>query len=304
LAGTPPSFDLQSHSVHSDGELSPAELVAAAAAAGVQLLALTDHDSVDGVPEARDAAARCGIGLVPGVEISALDGDDQDLHVLGYLIDEADAALRAQLSASRRDRESRAERIAEALVELGFAVDESLLRSRSERGEAIGRPHLAQAVVGHPDNAERLSREQLTDPSAFLVAYLIEGRPAFRPRLAPSVADAIERIHGAGGVAVWAHPFFDIASPRDVLSTLDRFAALGLDGVEAFYVTHTRDQTELLAARCTELGLLTTGSSDFHGPQHREFNRFRAFETHGLTPNLGPLRQPPLATPDAARPSA
>jgi predicted metal-dependent phosphoesterase TrpH len=304
LAGERPSFDLQSHSTHSDGELLPAELVSAAATAGVELLALTDHDSVDGVPEAREAAARSGIGLVTGVEISALDGGDQDLHVLGYLIDETDAAMRARLSASRCERESRAQRMVDALLELGFAIDESLLRTRRERGQAIGRPHIAQAVVNHPGNARRLRNERLTEPSAFLVAYLIEGRPAFRPRLAPSVADAIELIHGAGGAAVWAHPFFDIATPRSVLSTLDRFAALGLDGVEVFYITHTREQTELLAGRCAELGLLSTGSSDFHGPHHREFNRFRAFETHGLRPNLGPLRRPPPATPGAARLSA
>ena len=177
----------------------------------------------------------------------------------------------------------------DALGELGYAIDESVLRARSEQGKAIGRPHLAQAVVGHPDNASRLEREGLTDPSAFLVAYLIEGRPAFQSRLGPSVADAIELIHGAGGVAVWAHPFWDVASPADVLSTLDRFVALGLDGVEAFYVTHTQKQTEILVDRCAELGLLTTGSSDFHGPHHREFRHFRAFETYGLSVNLGPI---------------
>ena len=217
MAGTRPSFDLQSHSVHSDGELSPAELVTAASTAGVELLALTDHDSVDGVPDARDAAARAGIGFVTGTEISTIDPTSQDLHVLGYLIDETDPALREQLAASRGERENRAQRMIEALSELGFAVDESLLRSRRERGQAIGRPHLAQAVVGHPGNAERLRREQLTDPSAFLVAYLIEGRPAFRPRLAPSAADAIELIHGAGGVAIWAHPFWGTADTEEVL---------------------------------------------------------------------------------------
>ena len=138
----------------------------------------------------------------------------------------------------------------DALRELGCTIDESVLRARSEQGKAIGRPHLAQAVVSHPDNADRLEREGLTDPSAFLVAYLIEGRPAFQPRLGPSVAEAIELIHGAGGVAVWAHPFWDVASPAEVLSTLDRFVGLGLDGVEAFYVTHTRAQTEMLVDRC------------------------------------------------------
>lgn len=284
-----PSFDLQSHSIQSDGELAPADVVASATAAGVELLALTDHDSVDGVPEAAAAAARDGIRLVAATEISAVDDAAPDLHVLGYLIDPTDSPLREQLSRSRGEREGRAGRMVDALRNLGYAIDESVLRARSEQGKAIGRPHLAQAVVGHPDNAERLEREGLTDPSAFLVAYLIEGRPAFQPRLGPSVATAIELIHNAGGVAVWAHPFWDVASPAEVRLTLDRFVGLGLDGVEAFYMTHTRAQTEMLVDRCAELGLLTTGSSDFHGPHHREFKHFRAFETYGLTANLGPI---------------
>ncbi|MGH3266682.1 MAG: hypothetical protein ACRDNS_32385, partial [Trebonia sp.] len=91
------------------------------------------------------------------------------------------------------------------------------------------------------------------------------------------------------GVAVWAHPFWDIEQPADVLESLDRFRAAGLDGVEAFYATHTEDQTRLLAARCAELGLLSTGSSDFHGPHHHRFSSFRAFRTYGLEPALGPL---------------
>ena len=90
-------------------------------------------------------------------------------------------------------------------------------------------------------------------------------------------------------MAIWAHPFWDVSDSDEVLATIDRFRALGIDGVEAFYVTHDRPQTELLAARCAELGLLSTGSSDFHGPDNRLFSRFLAFETYGLEPNLGPL---------------
>jgi len=287
-----PTFELQSHSIYSDGELTPTEVVAAAARAGVELLALTDHDSVEGVSEAQAAAADHGIRLVAAVEISTIDAGNQDLHVCGYMVDPASAALGEQLRRSRGDREGRAQRMAAALDELGWQLDREALAGRVQSGGTIGRPHLAQAVVAHPDNAARLEREGLTDPSAFLEAYLIEGRPAFRRRTAPDVADAIELIHRAGGLAVWAHPFWDIAADTAVLETLDRFAASGLDGVEAFYVTHTRAQTELLVARCSELGLLTTGSSDFHGPMHRKFNRFRAFDTYGLSAELGPLAGP------------
>ncbi|HEY1714417.1 MAG TPA: PHP domain-containing protein [Solirubrobacteraceae bacterium] len=290
MAGHPaPSFDLQSHSVHSDGALSPAEVVASAAAAGVALFALSDHDTTEGVAEAVAAADRAGIRLVTATEITALFDGRQDLHVLGYGIDPADSTLVAALARSRGDRENRARAMIEALTGLGFAVDEEMLAQRSAQGQSIGRPHLARAVVSRPENRERLAAAGLLDPTAFLVEYLIEGRPAFVARAAPSVPEAIELIHVAGGVAVWAHPFWDIENAEAVIEALERFQAAGLDGVEAFYVTHTEEQTRLLAAHAAQRGLLTTGSSDFHGPEHHTFMRFRAFSTFGLEPTLGPL---------------
>jgi predicted metal-dependent phosphoesterase TrpH len=289
LTAESPTFDLQSHSTHSDGTLSPTEVVAAAARAGVTLLALSDHDSAEGVQEALAAASARGIDLVPAVEISTIEGPHADLHILGYLIDHGHPALTEWLRNSRANREHRAWAMADAIRDLGYAIDEQLLRDREAHGKSIGRPHLAQAVVSHPANAERLAAEGYEDPSAFLVAYLIEGKPAFRPRIAPSVAEAIETIHAAGGLAVWAHPFWDVKDVAEVIETIDRFAGIGLDGVECFYPAHDREQTELLTTRCSELGLLSTGSSDFHGPDHREFSRLRAVSTYGLEPNLGPI---------------
>ncbi|MFL5860531.1 MAG: PHP domain-containing protein [Solirubrobacteraceae bacterium] len=284
-----PTFDLQSHSVHSDGALTPADVVGAASAAGVTLFALSDHDTTAGVAEAMAAAERTGIRLVAATEISASFDGRQDLHILGYLIDPDDPALVTALARSRNDREHRAQGMIEALTKLGFAIDHEILARRTAEGQSIGRPHLAQAVVNRPENRQRLEAAGLLEPTAFLVEYLIEGRPAFVPRAAPSVGEAIELIHGAGGVSVWAHPFWDVADPDGVLHALDEFRGAGLDGVEAFYVTHTESQTRLLAERCAALGLLTTGSSDFHGPKHHTFSAFRAFDTYGLQPVLGPL---------------
>ncbi len=284
-----PVFELQGHSTQSDGELAPADVVRAAKHAGVELFALTDHDSLDGVAEAADAAAEIGLTLVPGVEISVLDPVGADLHVCGYLVDPRDPRLLEQLKRSRGDREARADRMIAALEQHGWSVNRESLERRAAAGLTVGRPHLAEAVTGDPRNAARLEQEQLRNPTEFLVAYLIEGKPAFSERQAPSVADAIALIHGAGGVAVWAHPFWDVEAEADVIATLDRFTAAGLDGVEAFYVTHTQAQTEVLVRRAAELGLLTTGSSDYHGPNHRQFNRFGAFSTYGHEPNLGPL---------------
>ena len=289
MADHAPTFDLQSHSVYSDGALVPAEVVASAAAAGVTLFALSDHDTTEGVAEAVAAAERVGIRLVTATEITSLFDGRQDLHILGYDLDPAEPTLVAALARSRGDRENRARAMIEALTRLGFVVDEAMLARRAAQGQSIGRPHLAQAVVSRSENRQRLADANLLDPTAFLVEYLIEGRPAFVPRAAPSVPDAIELIHGAGGVAVWAHPFWDIENAEAVLAAVDQFQAAGLDGVEAFYASHTEDQTRLLVRHCAERGLLTTGSSDFHGPEHHTFSRFRAFSTYGLEPSLGRL---------------
>ena len=285
----PPTFDLQSHSLYSDGELAPRQVVQAAAQAGVELLALTDHDSVDGVQDALDGAAADGIELVPAAELSAVHGGHEDLHVLGYRLDHTDPALNARLQDARGDRVRRADAMAQKLRELGFAVDHAQLEQRRQQGLAIGRPHLTAAVVTHPDNRERLEAEQLTEVSSFLPAYLIPGRPAYLPRSHPTVPEAIEWIHDAGGVAVWAHPFWDIKDADVVLATIDSFVDMGIDGVESFYTTHTEEQATLLVERCADRGLLTTGSSDFHGPGHKLFDRFRAFDTYGLEPTLGKI---------------
>ena len=284
-----PTFDLQSHSIHSDGALSPADVVAAATAAGVELLALTDHDTAAGVAEARQAAQAAGIGMVSAVEITATDGRRQDLHVLGYLIDPDDRELAASLQRSRSDRERRTDTMARRLGELGYGLDEELLAQRTAEGKAIGRPHLAEAVVHDPANRERLRTEGLLEPTAFLVAYLIEGAPAFVERQAPSVAEAIALIHAAGGVAVWAHPFWDVPEPAGVLAAIASFREAGLDGVEAFYATHDEAQTRLLVDEAARRGLLTTGSSDFHGPRHHTFSTFRTFSLYGMAPTLGPI---------------
>jgi len=283
------AIDLQAHSRHSDGELDVAALVARATQAGVELLALSDHDTVDGVDEAISAAAGSGTRILAAAEISAVDGAHEDLHVLGYGIDHRDPLLRERLADARADRERRAARMAELLRGAGYSLDDAPLQERRRAGKPIGRPHLAGAVLAHPANAARLAREGHADVSSFIAANLIPGRPAYAGRTRPTVAEAIGWIHDAGGLAFWAHPFWDIEQPAEVLAAIDRFRALGLDGVECFYVTFDREQTLLLADRCEELGLLRSASSDYHGPEHRLFNRFLAYELHGRTPQLGPL---------------
>jgi 3',5'-nucleoside bisphosphate phosphatase len=291
-------FDLQSHSTHSDGTLSAADVVARAAEARVELMALSDHDTISGVAEALVAGEKAGVKVVPAVEISAVDdgqGGEQpdhvvrELHILGYDIDHAGPPMTTSLVEFLADREKRTLRMRDALKDVGWDLDERQLDERIAAGKPIGRPHLAEAVLAAPANASRLSEESIDDIGSLIRGYLIEGKPAFRMRETPTVAQAVEAIHEAGGVAIWAHPFWDIEAEHEVVASIDRFHALGIDGVEAFYISHDERQTKLIAGRCEELGLLTTGSADYHGPDNKLFNRFLAFETYGLEPNLGSI---------------
>ena len=277
---TAPTFDLQSHSTYSDGTLPPAEVVERAANAGVTLFALTDHDTVDGVPEALAAARVKRIELIPAVEMSAVHDAYEDLHILGYDLDHTDSTLLDALEDYRADRVRRIFAMADRLRELGFELDDTAIRAHA----APGRPHIADALLAHPANADRLAEEGIDGKNALFPAYLVPGSPGYVRRSRPTVAEAIDVIHAAGGLAVWAHPYWDLDEP---LPTLHEFADHGIDGVEAFYATHTAEQTARLHAAARERGLLTTGSADFHGPAHERFNTFRAFELHGLEPDLG-----------------
>jgi len=284
-----PTFDLQSHSTRSDGALEPAEVVHRAALAGVELLALSDHDTVDGVAEALAAGVEHGVRVVPATELSSIDGEREDMHILGYLVEHDDPVFLDALEEFRADREARALRMMAALRELGFELDTSAIDARRAAGAPVGRPHIARAAFDHPANAARIEAEGFANFSDLLVAYLIEGAPAFRRRTTPTIAEAIDVIHAAGGVAIWAHPYWDLDSDEAVRDAVARYSAMGVDGVEAFYTTHDEHQTRVAYDECTRRGLLTTGSADFHGPEHPQFSRFRAFETYGLTPHMGPI---------------
>jgi 3',5'-nucleoside bisphosphate phosphatase len=284
-----PTFDLQSHSLVSDGSLAPAEVVARAAEAGVELLSLTDHDSVDGVAEATSAGSELGVRVVVGVELSAVRGPDRDVHVLGYGFDLQHAGLAEALARFRADRELRVERMVERLEGFDLAVDRTIIEERRAQGLPVGRPHLAEAVLAVKANRPALAAFGADSLQGMFDVFLAEGARAWVPRTEPTVAAAIAAVHAAGGVAVWAHPFWDVASGEEVLAEVDRFRDLGLDGVECFYPTFDREQVELLCDHCEVHGLLRTGSSDFHSPDHPHFHRFRGFSLFGCEPVLGPI---------------
>ena len=270
-------IDLQSHSTVSDGELAPADVARAAEAAGVTVMALSDHDGVAGVREASEAAAAAGIENVPAVEMSCVHRYSEDLHICGYWIDLdtiAPACERAQ-----QERVDRAREIVSRLNEHGVDVRFEDAIAEAGAADAIGRPHIARAAGAGPDLGP------------FFEEYLVPGAKAFVSRKWPSAEEAVRLIHEAGGVAVVAHPYWDVKDPekvRDLVETLVRDT--GLDGVEAFYPEHTREQTAHCLELCDELGLVATGSSDYHGPNHKSFRRFGAYDTYGLGEPQVPAR--------------
>ena len=258
-------IELQSHSTVSDGQLEPAGVVEEAAKAGVTTLALTDHDAIAGVPAAADAAAEHGIVLVPAIEMSCVHEFADDLHVCGYWL--GLEAIAPACERAQRERVERAGEIVENLRREGFDI--TLEDAVAEAGDAlsVGRPHIARAA-GAGD-----------DMGPFFEEYLVPGAKAFVSRRWPTADEAVEEIHAAGGLAVVAHPYWDVKDPEQVEELI---RALEIDGIEAFYPSHTRAQTEHLLALCEELGLVPTASSDYHGPTHKTFSRFGAYNTFGL----------------------
>jgi predicted metal-dependent phosphoesterase TrpH len=268
-------MDLQSHSTYSDGELPPAEVVAAAAKAGVTTLALTDHDAIDGVAEAGEAASAAGIVLIPAAEMSCVHGDIDDMHMLGYWVDTT--AIAPACERAQRERVTRAQEIVERLRAQGIRVTFEDAIAQAGDASSVGRPHIAKAAGVDPEGM-----------SAFFEEWLIPGAKAFVPRRWPDAAEATKIIHGAGGSAVLAHPFWDMDEPNEVAALIDD---LEIDGVEVFYPAHDRAQTKFLLDVCRDRGLAATASSDFHGPGHKMFDSFLSYPTYDLgTPELPPRR--------------
>jgi predicted metal-dependent phosphoesterase TrpH len=240
--------DLHSHSTASDGAATPTALVDGARRAGLLAIALTDHDSIGGVREAMAAVGASDLRVVPGVELSAVDASGET-HLLGLHLTDLDA-LDARLVELREMRRTRAERIVQRLNTLGVPVtmDEVLAVAA---GGAIGRPHVARALVANGWAADiRVAFDR----------YLGAGRPAFVAKDRLSLADAIAIVHRAGGIAVLAHPGASATADR-----LKALMALGLDGVEVRHPSHDDAETGRILALTERLGLLPSGGSDWHG---------------------------------------
>jgi len=247
-ASPPRHVDLHAHSTASDGTATPTGAVEAANRAGVVALALTDHDTLAGVPEAQVAADRLGLRLVPGVELS-VHQEGVEVHLLGLHIRDV-AGLQAELEAIRDQRRLRAIAMVEKLAAAGAPIAiEAVLAEAA--GGAIGRPHVARALVaaGHvKDQREAFDR------------FLAAGRPAYVDKARLEIADGIAMVHRAGGLAIIAHPGAEGRRER-----IEPLVPMGLDGLEVRHPSHSAEDVKRLDALAQHFGLVVSGGSDWHG---------------------------------------
>ena len=243
------TIDLHVHSTASDGSLSPAGVVKRAVAAGLRAIALTDHDTLAGVPEAIAAGEQHGIRVIGGCEFSAA-APWGEMHILGYFLPTASPELDAFLVGCRTDRVRRAREMVQHLQRLGMDLSfESVLQESA--GGAVGRPHVARAIVRHGG---------AVDLGDAFDRYIGRGRPAFVEKTLPKFRAIAELVHAVGGLVAVAH-----LKERGTRPLLDRLKSEGLDAVETRHPSHDPDLRARLTDLTLQLGLLRTGGSDWHG---------------------------------------
>ena len=250
----PGGVDLHTHTTASDGTYSPTELVTEAAQRGVRVLAITDHDSTEGLPEAMAAAeTHRPLEIIPGIEINC-DVEGAEIHVLGYLMDWQAAWFQDFCREQRRERRERVHRMVDRLAALGMPIEADEVFAVVKEGSA-GRPHVAHVMV---------ARGYVKTVREAFDKYLGSGRPAHVPRKKLGPADAVRLIRRAGGVPVFAHPGL---ADRDEL--IPGLIAAGLMGIECYYTEHSAAQRGSYVQICHDHDLVATGGSDFHGPKVR-----------------------------------
>ena len=250
-------YDLHSHSIASDGTLNPVELVTAAHAAGVDVLALTDHDTLDGLLEAADTARRLGLQLVPGVEIS-VSWQSQTIHILGLGIDSDCEALQSGLAGLREFRDWRAREIGRRLARTGIGGCYEGARALA-RGHSVGRLHFAQHLVaaGHARSVREVFKR-----------FMVNNKPGYVAGQWASLGAALDWIHAAGGLAVIAHPARYRMTASKLRRLIAEFSAGGGVAMEVVSGSHSRDNISSMAALCRREQLLASCGSDYHGPEN------------------------------------
>jgi len=243
--------DLHSHTLASDGEWSPEQVVNAAADAGLEALAVTDHDGIGSVNAASSIGKTRGIEIIPGSELTVYEGSTE-LHVLALFIDPSSPAFAALLEKMQQHRRQRAMAMAVKLSAAGFALTESDILEASKGAASIGRPHVAAALV---------KRGHARTINAAIVNFLVDGKPGYVEKFKLRAEDGFNAVHASGGVAILAHP--GIAPHDELIAPLFR---RGMDGVEANYPSHSHVNRRFYNGLASRYEKLISGGSDFHGP--------------------------------------
>ena len=247
--------DLHTHTIASDGSDTPTDLVKKAAFAQLSAVAITDHDTVEGVEEGLEAANDFPIEVLPGIEFSVI-APKGNMHVLGYLIDTQNPDLLKVIKKVQNARAERNPKILKKLDEQGIHISEMELKEMAQGGQ-IGRPHIARALVNHG---------YVKSVSDAFEKYLKKGAAAYVPKSILIPQDAFEVIHKAGGVAVLAHPIsLKFTSPSELDGFISQWIEQGLDGIECYYSEHSDEITKICLALAEKYDLVATGGSDYHG---------------------------------------
>lgn len=256
MAATAARIDLHTHSSVSDGADTPTQLMVKAARCGLSVVALCDHDTFDGLAQARTAAATAGVELLAGIEIST-KRNGVSVHLLGYGCRTDDEALNAALATVRSGRQDRVEAMLDRLAELGMPIPAEVLAAQVKDSPSVGRPHFADALV---------ELGYVRDRSEAFDLWLGDDRPAFVDRYSLPFEQALQLVHGAGGVTVVAHPWGRASAPVLDAAYLNSLVAAGLlDGIEVDHDDHDQPTRAALAQVARRSGALITGGSDYHG---------------------------------------
>jgi len=276
VAASVMEIDLHIHTTASDGTMSPTAVVRYAKEKGLRAIAITDHDTVEGIAEGLREGGKLGLEVIPGVELS-VDFPKGTMHLLGYYIDHTCAELLDKLTIVQGARAERNLKMIEKLRGLGIEIELSEVKEAPEHGQ-IGRPHFAYALVqkGHAQNIQ----------DAF-ERYLRKGGPAYAEKFKFSPEKAMSVVHKAGGITVLAHPFtLNQPQQKDLEDVIVELKAQGLDGIETYYPEHSEGQTKLYRSLAQKHGLVLTGGSDFHGFNKDEVDIGEGYGDMALSHNL------------------
>ena len=285
-------LDLHLHSCYSDGRLQPADLVRECKKIGLEMIALTDHETVEGLPEAIEEGGKVGVKVIPGIEFSVSDYEGKEQHILGYFIDYKSDLLREFLEFWEKTKIQQIKGMLDKLHGLGFEIEfkEVALQSKGH----INRPHIAYAVFAseNPKNSAVLKQFGVETPGSFFGKFLREDSPisVYISRERPQAKEVIGLIKQLNGIAVWTHPLWMQGTPAKILEKARIFQQFGLEGIEVCYSRHFHSEEKALSLReiAQELGLYETAGSDFHAFDMNIYNKIADFDTFGLELKLHP----------------